>query len=110
MPQIDRLEVRSRTRNGRVEALAFVGPGLDAELTRLDIRLVLRDAADRILNSTDFEVADGDDPERIRLHGRGYGHGAGMCQFGALGRARAGQGYSKILATYYVGAELVSAY
>ncbi len=110
LPEIDRLEVRSRTRSGRVEALAFVGPGLDAELTRLDIRLTLRDAADRILNSTDFEVADGDDPERIRLHGRGYGHGAGMCQFGALGRARAGQGYSEILGTYYVGAELVSAY
>lgn len=110
LPKIERLEVRSRTRSGRVEALAFVGPGLDAELTRLDIRLALRDAADRILNSTDFEVADGDDPERIRLHGRGYGHGAGMCQFGALGRARAGQGYSEILATYYVGAQLVSAY
>ncbi|MEE9207697.1 MAG: SpoIID/LytB domain-containing protein [Gemmatimonadota bacterium] len=110
MPEIDRLEVRSRTRSGRVQALAFVGPGLDAELTRLDIRLALRDAADRILNSTDFEVADGDDPERIRLHGRGYGHGAGMCQFGALGRARAGQGYSEILGAYYVGAELVRAY
>ncbi|MEN8143663.1 MAG: SpoIID/LytB domain-containing protein [Gemmatimonadota bacterium] len=110
MPHIDRLEVRSRTRSGRVEALAFVGPGLDAELTRLDIRFALRDAADRILNSTDFEVAEGDDPERIRLHGRGYGHGAGMCQFGALGRARAGQGYSEILGTYYVGAKVVGAY
>jgi SpoIID/LytB domain len=38
--------------------------------------------------------------------GRGYGHGVGMCQFGAIGRARAGQSYEQILKTYYTGVEL----
>ena len=42
----------------------------------------------------------------IRLTGRGYGHGIGMCQFGAIGRARAGQTYEQILKAYYTGVEI----
>ncbi len=33
--------------------------------------------------------------------GRGSGHGAGLCQWGANGRARAGQTYAEILQAYY---------
>jgi len=33
-----------------------------------------------------------------------------MCQFGAVGRARAGQDYRTILATYYQGTTLQRAY
>jgi stage II sporulation protein D len=42
--------------------------------------------------------------------GRGRGHGAGMCQWGAAGRARAGDDYRAILARYYPGAELLRMY
>ena len=35
--------------------------------------------------------------------GRGNGHGLGMSQWGARGRAAAGQDYRKILAAYYTG-------
>ena len=37
------------------------------------------------------------------FRGQGYGHGVGMCQFGANGMARAGKGYREILARYYSG-------
>jgi stage II sporulation protein D len=37
------------------------------------------------------------------ISGRGWGHGVGMCQWGARGRAEAGQNYSRILAAYYKG-------
>jgi stage II sporulation protein D len=40
------------------------------------------------------------------FEGRGAGHGAGMCQWGAAGLARDGRGYREILAHYYPGAEL----
>ena len=40
---------------------------------------------------------------RLTLHGMGYGHGVGMCQWGAIGRARAGQDFRTILRTYYPG-------
>ncbi len=42
----------------------------------------------------------------IVVKGRGYGHGIGMCQFGAIGRARAGQSFEQILKAYYTGIEI----
>ncbi len=44
------------------------------------------------------------------LSGQGKGHGVGLCQWGAAGRARAGEGYRAILARYYPGAELIRMY
>lgn len=38
--------------------------------------------------------------------GRGSGHGVGLCQWGARGRAKVGEGYREILAHYYPGAEI----
>jgi stage II sporulation protein D len=39
--------------------------------------------------------------------GGGNGHGAGMCQVGALAQARAGRPYDEILRSYYTGIDLV---
>ncbi|HPS58412.1 MAG TPA: SpoIID/LytB domain-containing protein [Spirochaetota bacterium] len=39
----------------------------------------------------------------LYISGKGWGHGVGMCQWGAKGRAEAGQDYSRILSTYYKG-------
>ena len=44
----------------------------------------------------------------VTLFGRGYGHGVGMSQYGARGRALAGQDSTAILAHYYQGATLGS--
>ena len=45
-------------------------------------------------------------PPEITFFGRGWGHGVGMSQYGARGRALAGQNSSQILGHYYVGATL----
>jgi stage II sporulation protein D len=42
--------------------------------------------------------------------GRGSGHGAGLCQWGAAGFAREGKGYREILAHYYPGTEIAVMY
>ena len=39
----------------------------------------------------------------VTLYGRGWGHGVGLSQYGARGRALAGQDAAKILAHYYQG-------
>lgn len=44
----------------------------------------------------------------VTLHGRGYGHGVGLSQYGARGRALAGQDAPTILAHYYQGTTLGS--
>ncbi len=56
------------------------------------------------LNSTLFVVRrKGDGYE---LLGGGWGHGVGMCQEGAAGRARSGASYRAILSHYYPGTEV----
>ena len=42
--------------------------------------------------------------------GRGWGHGVGMCQYGAYGLGKMGVKYDAILKHYYTGIELTKAY
>jgi stage II sporulation protein D len=42
--------------------------------------------------------------------GRGWGHGVGMCQYGAFGLAKMGVKYDEIIKHYYTGVELTKAY
>ncbi|HEX7519437.1 MAG TPA: hypothetical protein VF325_04085, partial [Candidatus Deferrimicrobium sp.] len=42
-----------------------------------------------------------------RFTGEGWGHGVGLCQFGANGMARRGAGFREILARYYPGTEII---
>lgn len=99
--------VESRTASGRVARLIIAAEHGNFALRGNDIRYVLRTPGGEILNSTYFSVQaelrrDGG-LSRLVLKGSGYGHGVGMCQWGAIGRARAGQSARSILATYYPG-------
>jgi stage II sporulation protein D len=70
---------------------------------------VLAPTSGGILRSNDFTVRlsrAGGRIERIDIDGRGNGHGVGMCQWGAVGRSRAGEIYSHILSSYFPGTEL----
>ncbi len=44
------------------------------------------------------------------MEGKGWGHGVGMCQWGAIGMSRKGFTYDKILRHYYKGAYLAKIY
>jgi stage II sporulation protein D len=44
------------------------------------------------------------------LTGRGWGHGVGMCQYGAYGLGKMGVKYDAILKHYYTGIDLTKAY
>ena len=44
------------------------------------------------------------------LRGAGWGHGVGMCQTGAIGRARRGADYRTILRHYFSAAEVARIY
>jgi stage II sporulation protein D len=46
----------------------------------------------------------------IFANGHGYGHGVGLCQFGAQGLAKTGYNEYSILAYYYPGSRVVRAY
>ncbi len=65
-------------------------------------------APKRALLSSHVNVSIED--ESAVFEGRGYGHGAGLCQYGAEHLARSGKSHREILAWYYPGAELTKAY
>jgi stage II sporulation protein D len=56
----------------------------------------------KVLPSTLFTVT-GPTAGSFEFDGRGLGHGIGMCQWGAEGRARAGQSAEEILTAYFPG-------
>jgi len=56
------------------------------------------------LKSTNFTIKEADNIVTITT--KGYGHGVGMSQYGALGMAKEGYTYDKILKYYYQGTEI----
>jgi stage II sporulation protein D len=107
------ITIGSRTPSGRVGTVTISTERGNFVVRGNDVRFVLRAPGGEILNSTYFSVetisaADGS-LARVVLRGMGYGHGVGMCQSGAIGRARAGQDFRTILRTYYPGTSVGSA-
>ncbi len=104
------ISVINRTPSGRVGQLRVETDRGSYVLRGNDMRYVLRNVGGEILNSTYFSVSTEHMASgalaRLVLDGRGFGHGVGMCQWGAIGRARAGQDFRTILRTYYPGTAL----
>lgn len=101
------LDVESRTGSGRVDVLRVASASQNSQLRGNDIRFAVRTVGGEILPSTYFSVnaehsADGQ-LSRVTIRGNGNGHGVGMCQWGAVGRARAGQSFRSILRAYFPG-------
>jgi len=99
--------------SGRVSELRIVFEHGDVRVPGPDVRAVLRPESDRLLQSTAFQLSvtrqDGQ-VGRLVATGAGSGHGLGLCQWGAVGRARAGQEYRKILTTYFPGTTIERLY
>jgi stage II sporulation protein D (peptidoglycan lytic transglycosylase) len=92
--------------SGRVAELRIVLERAVLRVPGPDVRAVLRPQPDRLLHSAAFQLSvthqDGL-VTRLVAAGAGSGHGVGLCQWGAIGRARAGQKYRAILTTYFLG-------
>ena len=111
--EVRRVAVTGRTASGRAAELEVRTDRGTARVEGDAIRRVLRPAPDRLLNSTAIELDPRGGNGRVTgltVHGRGWGHGIGMCQVGALERARDGQSYRDILRTYYPGTRLTRLY
>jgi SpoIID/LytB domain protein len=102
--KVQAMSVVERGVSGRARLLTIAGEtGATQIRGELNIRRLFG-----MLNSAMFVVA----PERGAdgqiagwvFRGGGWGHGVGMCQTGAIGRAEAGHDYRAILRHYYNGA------
>jgi stage II sporulation protein D len=112
--RLENLSLASRSRSERVEELSIEFERARFQIGRDAVRWVLRRSSGEglrsaLLRKIDVKRAKGR-VARVRIDGSGYGHGVGMCQFGAMGMARAGYDYDEILRFYYPGIDLVRAY
>jgi stage II sporulation protein D len=101
------VRIVEKSQSGRVKTLLVEGNGWKRIVTADRIRYVLRRATPElsILRSANFTI-ESYTTRDVVITGKGYGHGVGMCQMGAIGRARAGQKFDRILKTYYIGTQL----
>ena len=111
--QVTDIRIARRTSSGRVDQLAIALGGPEIRVDGLAIRQVLRPASGDLLRSNSFSLVATGAGQRVThltVDGMGSGHGVGFCQWGAVGRARAGQGFEQILAAYFPGTRLERRY
>ncbi|MBP2645283.1 MAG: stage sporulation protein [Firmicutes bacterium] len=84
-------QIIARSDSGRVGKLRLGSKTLDG----LELRQKLE------LRSTNFTIEAKAD--KLVFKTIGYGHGVGLCQYGANGLAKDGKGYREILGYYYTG-------
>jgi stage II sporulation protein D len=98
---VDTLGVVARSDSGRVQRLVIDGRTVAETEFRLAVGRAL--GWDK-LRSDLYEEEDRGD--RVEFHGRGVGHGAGLCQRGAENMGERGHSFREILAYYYPGTTL----
>jgi len=99
------VRVAERTKGGWVDLVEIVSSEGSRRLSGNAFRRLVGTGN---LYSSKFDVRKSGD--EFVIQGRGYGHGVGMCQWGADGLGRLGRNYAEILRYYYRGAEIVKIY
>ena len=95
-----------RGKSGRIWKLKIVGTKKTFSIGKeLEIRRALSETH---LLSSAFDVEKQGD--RFILHGKGWGHGVGMCQIGAAVMGEQGKTYDEILLFYYRNAQIQKLY
>ncbi len=104
--QITDLIPLERGKSGRIWKLKIVGRKKTLIIGKeLEIRRALSETH---LYSSAFDVEK--TATGFRLHGKGWGHGVGLCQIGAAVMGQQGYNYEQILLHYYRGAEIKRIY
>lgn len=97
------IAVAGRTRTGRASQVRLTSGGVAREAKASMFR---RAAGYALVKSLWMEIVPAGGGWRFT--GKGYGHGVGMCQWGANGMAKRGVRHREILARYYPGTRLAS--
>lgn len=96
------ISIAATTEAGRVSRVSLrTARGGEVPMSGAELRQLVGYTA---LPSLWFAVSVEGDTAVFR--GRGSGHGVGLCQWGARGRAARGETYQQILGHYYPGAEI----
>ncbi|MBM4043669.1 MAG: SpoIID/LytB domain-containing protein [Planctomycetes bacterium] len=119
--EIQRKLSHARPEVGKVNAIEAIalGPGShgakvavkhDRGTTTLDGHEFRIAVGPNSVLSTAFQTRSTRGGQSFEFSGRGWGHGVGLCQYGAKGMAESGSKGANILRHYYPGAEVVRIY
>ncbi len=100
--EITSVLIEAMTRTGRVGHLRIVHSNGELVLRGEHFRRAMGYAELRSTKFRVFKSAGG-----FRFEGMGWGHGVGLCQWGAKTQAERGKTFQEILAYYYPGTEVV---
>jgi SpoIID/LytB domain protein len=109
---LKKIEIIERGYSGRIIKMKFIG---ETDSLLLDSELSIRKVINPPLRSSNFifenySAKDIEIPDTLILRGAGWGHGVGLCQSGAVGRALSGQNFEKILFHYYPNTKIKKIY
>lgn len=100
--KIKSISVLAKNKYGRVDKIEIKDEAdISSILTAKDFRQMI---GPNDMRSTAFTPSVNND--KLALDGFGWGHGVGMCQWGAKDIARHGKKYDEILKYYYPGTEI----
>jgi stage II sporulation protein D len=105
--------VRRRGASGRPTEVRVRVAGGEIPVPAHAVRAVFETPEGRPLGGSAVEFVptrESDRLARLTANGGGWGHGVGMCQWGAVGRARGGQRAEEILKAYFPGTILARWY
>jgi len=105
--RVRQIYILKRNKSGRVQKIQVIGTKGFITLTKEHhIRRYLGLGSQRSTQFMIETVVREGKAHSFVFYGGGWGHGVGLCQSGAAGRADAGMDYKEILVTYYEGTEL----
>ncbi len=93
------IKIAGRDNSGRITNLRVVAGDKEIDVLAKDFRNIM---GPDIIKSTNFEVSLAD--HDVVFEGLGWGHGVGLCEWGAYFMAKEGYKYTQILKYYYPGA------
>jgi stage II sporulation protein D len=102
--RLDRIEIAGRDASGRAEKIVLRGTRTFVVRGEVFREVATRALGVKTLRSTLFGVKKSGD--RFVFSGKGFGHGVGLCQTGALARLKAGASLDQVLAHYFPGTAL----
>jgi stage II sporulation protein D len=102
--KLDRIEIAGRDGAGRAEQIVLRGTQTFVVRGEVFREIVTRRLGARTLRSTLFSVTKSG--RGFTFSGKGFGHGVGLCQAGAIARLRAGSSPKDVLSFYFPGTSL----
>ena len=99
---LDSIKISGKNRSGRVDSVILNGQNFSESIKAKDLRYLIGPS---LIKSTNFDVMIKDN--KVYFKGKGWGHGVGMCQWGAFSMAKKKKTAEEILLYYYPGSKIV---